>query len=172
MMLSLAVSRLECVNFFHEGLKEVGQPGADRHERIYVASILAHFALTSRVSGDEMFVLGDLSEVFDTFVVEQFTNQHLPASVLQNAGANVLLLNDFFRRPEGKRSVLWYDELGAGFYERVSVVSKPGGHHQKFFARMAGNFSLWCHDCYQLAKQFRDDEEAMRFAISVQEPRP
>lgn len=169
----LAVDKIECVNFFYRGLEEVGQPGADRRERIYVASMLAHFALTSRASGDPMFVLGDLSEVFDTFVVEHFSNPYVSASILENAGANTLLLNGFFRRPEGKRSVHWYDELGAGFYEGASIASLRGKHMQSFYAGMAEHFSLWSHDCYELAKQLRDDETSTReMIIKIQEPRP
>ncbi|MEX0919351.1 MAG: hypothetical protein WDZ64_01210 [Parcubacteria group bacterium] len=155
----LAVTERDNLNFFYNGLTDVCQSGRDEKEVCYVASILAHFAMTSCVSSDPQPALSELGQVFDLFVFPD--SSFFDADLFESAGAHTLVLAGFFRgRMMRRHNVRWYDELGSGFYQRAASRS---GHRakQSLYMSVAKHFSQWTLDCHKFAEQCSDNELSM-----------
>ena len=65
----LAVDQRRALEFFVTGLQDVSDPGVDRQELLYNASVLAHYAQVSTCAELEMPAPANLSAVFDNFVL-------------------------------------------------------------------------------------------------------
>ena len=103
----LAVDQRRALEFFVTGLQDVSDPGVDRQELLYNASVLAHYAQVSTGASLEMPAPANLSAVFDNFVL----NTALPqdSHLMETAGAQCLLLTGFFEdRMRGRHDIRWY----------------------------------------------------------------
>jgi hypothetical protein len=134
------------LSFFHQGLREAtGKRSSD--QMVYVASVLAHFSLTSRHSNNRPPFAG-LGEVFDNFVFKSELSED--PEVLEIAGSQVILFAGFFRRQMRKRhSVSWYDDLGRSFFLRAST-NTPSSKKRVLFESMAYSLTYWNKSCAKL----------------------
>ncbi len=90
----LATDQRRALEFFATGLSDVCEPGVDRQELLYNASVLAHFAQVSTCAQDDLPTPANLTVVFDNFVL----GAELPqaSQIMEAAGAQCLLLTGFF----------------------------------------------------------------------------
>jgi len=140
------------INFFVSGLEEVADTKS-RDEMIYVASILAHYAQTSRCDISSMPVLANLSEVHDEFVLVQINDPE----ILEIGGSQTLLFAGFFRDQMSLRhNVNWFDSLGQSFYSRASVSSREA-KKRELLEKMAESFPVWAVRCRDLHRYYRDN---------------
>jgi len=144
-------------NFFLSGLKEVsGKRAGD--EMYYVASVLAHYSMTSRYDASSMPTLADLTEVFDQFVLIQ-TND---SKILEAGGSQVLLFAGFFRdQMKFRHNVNWYDQVGQSFYDRASLHSREVRKRQ-LFEGLSESFPKWTLVCRDLSRVCRDNRFLLR----------
>ncbi len=117
---------LATFHFFRRNLEQsIDEKTSDPEEIKHVASILAHCAHTSRSELSEWLMYVDLGEIFDFHVLDTSTLHD--GVLMENAAAHTLWLNGFFRdQMLGRHSVLWYDQLGSGFYARASLLRLEG----------------------------------------------
>src|SRR5215213_4638057 len=116
----LAVDSDRALEFFLVGLQDVSDSSVDRHELLYNASILAHFAQVSTHADGDMPAPADLSVLFDQFVAN--TGVPPDGTLMEAAGAQCLLLAGFFEdQMRGRHNIRWYSELGAGFFTRAAT---------------------------------------------------
>src|SRR5476649_221815 len=91
----LAVNSEQTMKFFLGHLGKGVAPGATEAEVIYVASILAHYAHTSRGDTTSMPLSGSLYEVLESFVLPGLTAEGASGlqdpEILEIAGSQVLL---------------------------------------------------------------------------------
>src|SRR6267154_1649740 len=100
----LATDQRQALDFFFLRLKDVCGPDVNRHELLYNASVLAHYAQVSTSSSADLAAPANLSAVFDNFVID--TSLLRDSVMMETAGAQCLVLAGFFedqmrRRPEG-----------------------------------------------------------------------
>jgi len=146
----LGVNKAEAFNFFLSGLKDVTKRDPN-DEMFYVASILAHFSITSRYDTSSMPPLANLSEVFDQFVFFDTTD----SEILEIGGSQVLLFAGFFRdQMKYRHSVTWYDGIGQSFYGRASAYSREA-KRKRLFDRMSKSFPWWTLRCCDLSRKCR-----------------
>jgi hypothetical protein len=150
----LAVDQRRALEFFVTGLQDVSDPGVDRQELLYNASVLAHYAQVSTCAELEMPAPANLSAVFDHFVL----NTSLPqdGQLLETAGAQCLLLTGFFEdRMRGRHDIRWYAELGAGFFIRAAGHA---GSAKKacLLTMMSRHFEPWRQRHARLSRELRD----------------
>ena len=141
--------------------------GQSDEEALYVSSILASFAQTSRCEKTSLPPFSDLSEVFDNFVVE---NVAPDSGLLEIAGSQSLLLSGFFRDQMRRRhSVRWYDHLGSDFFYQAGkyslFVERKG-----FFQRFASNFGTWALVCSELSRELRYNRFLLRLPDTTEPP--
>lgn len=153
----LSVDMGIAINFFFANLEEVmpSRRLVSQDETLYVASVLAHWAATSRAEeGSFMPPMPNLSEVFDTFVV----GMEVPGpDLLEVAGAQTLLLAGFFRdHMRGRYPVRWYDTMGTSFYAQAGDLSKDPRRSRLFMA-MAVRFPFWTVTCRNLHRHLTDN---------------
>ena len=162
----LAVSERRALEFFATGLKDVCEPGVDREELIYNASVLAHYALVSTESQSGWPAPATLATVFDQFVQEA---QALSASsVMEEAGAQCLLMTGFFEtQMQGRHNIRWYAGLGAAFYARAAVAS-PSPRRARFLSALAREFEPWRRRHARLSRDLRD----IPYLLRVPNPPP
>jgi hypothetical protein len=65
-----AADERQTLEFFFSRLQDVSGPEVDREELLYNASVLAHYALVSTESDQELPAPASLSAVFDHFVID------------------------------------------------------------------------------------------------------
>ncbi|MCR4279698.1 MAG: hypothetical protein NUV78_03110 [Candidatus Zambryskibacteria bacterium] len=158
----LAVNSDAALNFFHTNLKGLVGLDARKDETLYVASVLANYAQTSRFERTSLPVMANLSEVFDNFVVNK--SFMADPGTLEIAGAQTLLLSGFFRQQMRRRhNVNWYDRLGSGFFEQVSERSKEDSR-QEFFSQLALRFPFWTLTCSELENHLRERRLLLRLS--------
>jgi hypothetical protein len=153
----VAVDSQRALRFFLTNLREsaVKQRFTD-DEMLYVASILAHYSLTSRFDSTSMPCLANLSEVFDKFVLE--TGRVADPEILEFAGSQVLLFAGFFRDQMRRRhNVGWYDQVGSSLYEKASQHSKDFKKRQ-LLDRLSESFSSWTIVCRDLSRTLRENQ--------------
>jgi hypothetical protein len=125
----------------------------------YVASILAHYAQTSRTDTMSIPAMANLSEVFDSFILPTALND---SELLEIGGSQILLFAGFFRDQMSRRhDVRWYDQVGQSFYERASQHSKNLKKRQ-LFDRLSRSFPVWTIMCRNLSRAFRDNRLLLR----------
>jgi hypothetical protein len=121
----------------------------------YVASTLAHYSQTSRSDTISMPLMANLSEVFDSFILQTTTLND--SRILEFGGSQVLLFAGFFRDQMHRRhNVKWYDQVGQSLYEKASQHSK---HLKKreLFDRLSESFPVWTIVCRNLSRPLREN---------------
>jgi hypothetical protein len=158
----IAVDSGTALNFFAENLREtVGARRYKEDEMFYVASILAHYAQTSRYDASSMPSLSNLSEVFDTFILQTTTAGD--PDMLEIGGSQVLLFAGFFRDQMTRRhNVGWYDQIGQSLYERASQHVDNKAKRQ-LFEGLSESFPAWTGVCSTMSRTFRENRFLLRW---------
>jgi hypothetical protein len=152
----LAVDQRRALEFFVTGLQDVSDPGVDRQELLYNASVLAHYAQVSTCAGLEMPAPAGLTAVFENFVL----NSSLPqdADLLEIAGAQCLFLTGFFEdRMRVRHDIRWYAELGAGFFTRAASY-EGSAKKARLLIGIARRFEPWRQRHARLSRELRDQQ--------------
>ena len=137
----LAADQRQTLEFFFIGLKDVSEPTVDRGELMYNASVLAHYAQTSRCAVQHLPVPANLGEVFDHFVFD--TSLAHDAEMMEIAGAQCLLLTGFFETQMRRRyNIRWYGRMGAGFFRRAAAQERAAAK-ARLLGALAGHFEFW-----------------------------
>lgn len=158
----LKVDSADVLNLFYAGLKErtARQETISDAETMYVASILASYAQTSRYDPEFFPPFSSLSTVFDVFVVG--CNGLRDPALLEIAGSQIILLAGFFRGQMRRRhNIDWYDGLGCAFYHKASIFSR-NPKQAVIFKRMSRNFPTLTLACWQMSQDFERDRLLLR----------
>ena len=160
----LAVDGRQALAFFALGLQDVCEPGVDREELLYNASVLAHCAQTSTQATDELPTPVSLSDVFDHFVLD--TTLMRDSSMMETAGAQCLLLAGFFERQMRQRHNLrWYVEVGASCFSRAAA-QEQSSHKARLLEALARRFEVWRQRYERLSRELRDQ----RYLLTPPQP--
>lgn len=164
----LAVDSQSTLNFFHTTLQDAsGDSRVSAAETIYVASILASYAQTSRADTASLPPFASLSDVFDMFVMQR--DAITDPELLEIAGAQSLLLAGFFRdQMQRRHNVEWYDQLGTMFYERATQHTGQAPARRALFGRLAVTFPQWTAICQRVSRTLGD----RRFLLRLDGPTP
>jgi len=150
----LATDRRQALEFFFLGLREISDPGVDRVELLYNASVLAHFSQVSTQALTDVPAPASLSDVFDAFVLN--TTLFEDPVMMETAGAQCLLLAGFFEQQMRRRhQIRWYSELGASFYRRAAEHARSARKAQLLDA-VSRRFEVWRQRHAQLSRELRD----------------
>ena len=150
----LATDHRQALEFFFLGLQDVSEPTVDRHELLYNASLLAHYAQVSTQAHGAWPAPANLSVVFDHFVAD--TTLLHDGAMMETAGAQCLLLAGFFEdQMRGRHSIRWYAELGANFFSRAAE-QESSPTKARLLDTIARRFEPWrqCHA--RLSRALRD----------------
>ena len=151
-----AVDQRRALEFFVTGLQDVSDPGVDRQELLYNASVLAHYAQVSTTAELEMPAPATLSAVFDHFVM----NNSVPPDhhLMETAGAQCLLLTGFFEdQMRGRHNLRWYAEIGAGFFIRAAD-QEESVKKARLLTMIARHFEAWRQRHARLSRELRDQQ--------------
>lgn len=151
------VNQRAALQFFFSGLNDLipEREKPAQKETLYVASILAHYAQTSRYESESMPVLAGLGEVFDCFVLIPAPSD---SEILETAGAQSLLFAGFFGNQMRQRHDLdYYDFVGSSFYERARHHTNDTNKKVLFWL-MASHFSRWTGYCRVLNRTFQENQ--------------
>lgn len=149
------------LKFFVDNLRDTaGRQQLHDDETLYVASILAHYAQTSRADGVSIPSLANLTEVFDTFIL------HTPglsdSEILEIGGSQILLFAGFFRDQMARRhNVEWFDHIGQSMYERASHYASDA-KKRVLLDRMADSFPSWTIRCRDVSRACRENHLLLR----------
>jgi len=160
----LAVDERRALEFFVTGLQDVSDPGVNRQELLYNASVLAHYAQVSVRAELEMPAPENLSVIFEQFVV----NTALPddSHLMETAGAQCLLLTGFFEdQMRARYNIRWYAELGASFFRRAAT-QEQSAHKARLLTTIARRFELWRRRHARLSRELRD----LRYLLTPPQP--
>ena len=150
----LAIDHRQALEFFVLRLQDLSEPGVDRQELLYNASLLAHYAQVSTQPDVDVPAPTNLSAVFDHFVAD--TTLLDDRQMMETAGAQCLLLAGFFEDQMRRRhNIRWYAEIGATFLSRAAV-REPSPHKAQLLDGIARRFEAWrqCHA--RLSRDLRD----------------
>ena len=151
-----AVDQRRALEFFVTGLQDVSDPGVDRQELLYNASVLAHYAQISTRADTDWPAPANLSAVFDHFVADTTLLHDGP--MMETAGAQCLLLAGFFEDQMRRRhNIRWYAELGASFFGRAAA-QEPSLPKARLLDTLSRRFEPWrqCHA--RLSRELRDQQ--------------
>jgi hypothetical protein len=152
----LAVDQRRALEFFVMGLQDVSDPGVDRQELLYNASVLAHYAQVSTCAELEMPAPANLSTVFDNFVLN--TSLPLDGHLMETAGAQCLFLTGFFEdRMRARHDIRWYVDLGAGFFIHAAGRQKSA-KKARLLTMIARHFEAWRQRHARLSRELRDQQ--------------
>jgi hypothetical protein len=150
----LATDERQTLEFFFARLQDVCGPAVDREELLYNASVLAHYALISTESDQELPTPASLSVIFDHFVYD--TTLLHDALMMETAGAQCLLLGGFFEDQMRRRhNIRWYAALGASFYNRAAL-QEASPHKARLLDMIARRFEPWRQRYARLGRELRD----------------
>jgi hypothetical protein len=150
----LAVDQQRTLEFFVVGLKDVSETAVDAQELLYNASVLAHYAQVSTHGDGDTPAPGDLSAIFDQFVLS--TAVAYDALMLEAAGAQCLLLAGFFEdQMRARYNIRWYAELGAGFFARAATRQESRQKAQ-LLTTLSQHFEPWRQRHARLSRELRD----------------
>jgi hypothetical protein len=150
----LGVDQQRALEFFVTGLQDVSSPEVDRHELLYNASVLAHYAQVSVFTELEMPAPANLTSFFDNFVVH--TSLPQDARLMETAGAQCLLLTGFFEdQMRGRHDIRWYSGIGAGFFMRAAG-REPSVKRARLLTMIARHFEPWRQRHARLSRELRD----------------
>ena len=152
----IAVDSGNALNFFLTNLRETAGTQRLRDDEVsYVASILAHYSQTSRSDTISIPSMANLSEVFDSFILQTTTRND--SEMLEIGGSQVLLFAGFFRDQMSRRhNVKWYDQVGQSLYEKASQHSK-NLKKRDLFDRLSESFPVWTIVCRDLSRALREN---------------
>jgi hypothetical protein len=151
----LGIDQRQALEFFMVRLQDISEPGVDRQELLYNASVLAHYTQVSTQSDVDLGTPRNLSAVFDHFVLDA-TLLH-DSAMMETAGAQCLLLAGFFEdQMRGRHNIRWYAELGAGFFTRAAS-REPSAPKARLLTAIASRFEGWRRRHAQLARDLRDE---------------
>jgi hypothetical protein len=149
-----AVDGRRTLEFFVTGLQDVSDPRVDRHELLYNASVLAHYAQVSVAADVEMPAPENLGVIFEQFVV----NAALPddSHLMETAGAQCLLLTGFFEdQMRARYNIRWYAEIGASFFTRAATYEESRTK-ARLLTMIARHFEAWRQRHARLSRELRD----------------
>ncbi|HET9359567.1 MAG TPA: hypothetical protein VFO58_07455 [Vicinamibacterales bacterium] len=150
----IAVDERRALEYFVAGLQEVCGTDVDRHELLYNASVLAHYAQVSTHADLDMPAPTALGEVFDHFVIE--SSVPCDGLIMETAGAQCLLLTGFFENQmRGRYNLRWYAELGAGFFIRAAAQQRST-HKARLLQMVGRHFEPWRQRHARLGRELRD----------------
>ena len=150
----LATDHRQALEFFFQRLKDVSGPDVDRHELLYNASVLAHFAQVSTQTELELSAPATLAAVFDHFVLD--TTLLHDGVMMETAGAQCLVLAGFFEDQMRRRhSIRWYAGLGATFFRRAAA-QESSPRKARLLDAIASGFEAWRQRHARLARDLRD----------------
>lgn len=150
----LAVDHRRTLEFFFLGLKDVSEPGVDRQQLLYNASVLAHYAQVSSASDGDFPTPAALGSVFEHFVVD--SSASVDADLMEIAGTHCLLMAGFFEDQMRRRyNVQWYGQLGAGFFRRAATL-EPELKKATLLHTMGREFEPWRARHARLSRELRD----------------
>jgi len=150
----MATDQRRTLEFFVVGLRDVCGPAVDRHELLYNASVLAHYAQVSTQATGDAPAPTTLVDVFEGFVLN--TRLHPDGHMMEAAGAQCLLLAGFFEGQMRRRhNVRWYATLGAGFFRRAATQEASVPKAQLLHA-LARGFEPWRQRHARLGRELRD----------------
>jgi hypothetical protein len=156
----LAVDDRQTLEFFFLGLRDVSEPGVDRRELLYNASVLAHYAQVSTQTDAELPTPSNLTAVFDHFVIDS-TLQH-DSLAMEAAGAQCLLLAGFFEdQLRDRYNIRWYAELGATFFSRAAGLERASAK-ARLLDTIASRFESWRQRHARLSRELRDQPYLLR----------
>jgi hypothetical protein len=149
------------LKFFVENLRETaGNQSPREDETLYVASVLAHYAQTSRADTLSIPSMANLSEVFDAFVLQ--TPGLTDSGMLEIGGSQILMFAGFFRDQMARRhNVEWYDQLGRSMYERASHYTSDL-KRRALLDHMAESFPFWTIRCRDVSRLCRENHLLLR----------
>jgi hypothetical protein len=150
----LGIDHRQALEFFVLRLRDVSEPTVDRHELLYNASLLAHYAHVSTQPDVDVPAPANLSAVFDHFVSD--TTLRHDSLMMETAGAQCLLMTGFFEdqmRP--RHNIRWYAELGASFFRRAALHERSVDKARVLDA-IARRFEPWRQRHAQLSRDLRD----------------
>jgi len=158
----IAIDSGAALNFFVDNLRETAGTRTMRDdETFYVASVLAHYAQTSRADTMSIPSMANLSEVFDSFILQ--TTALNDSEILEMGGSQVLLFAGFFRDQMSRRhNVRWFDQVGQSMYERASQYS-TNQKKRELFDRLSLTFPVWTITCRNMSRAFRDNRLLLKF---------
>ena len=150
----LATDHRQTLEFFFVELTEISEPGVDRQELLYNASVLAHFAQTSTRGTGDVPAPSTLADVFDHFVCDASVSGD--PELMETAGAQCLMLAGFFEDQMRRRhNIRWYSELGAGFFRRAAAQT-PSAREMRLFNTLANRFEFWRERYARLHRDLRE----------------
>ena len=157
----LGVDSKGALRFFFKSLIDERLPvKATKEETLYVASILAHYAMTSNGGSGDITLPSSLSEIYDRFVLDGYRTRgrlgFTDPEILEMAGSQALLLCGFFRNQvSGERNIAHYDKLGRFFYGKAGFCSKEVKKRQ-LLRQISHNFCDWTNTCMRMSQTCRD----------------
>jgi hypothetical protein len=136
------VNSADALEFFFNGLQET-PPAEDFniHEARYVASVLAHYSLTSCFDVMSMPAPRSMVDVIDNFILKPdlFGSQE----ILITAGSQCLFMGGFFRdQVKRKHNIRWIEQCGSTFFARASAKSKTPSE-RRLYGGLSHNFRPW-----------------------------
>jgi hypothetical protein len=150
----LATDHRQVLEFFFVGLRDVSESTVDRHELLYNASVLAHYAQVSTEAEVEWPAPATLSTVFDHFVADPTLLRD--SLMMEVAGAQCLLLAGFFEDQMRQRhSIRWYAELGTGFFIRAAVHERSP-QKARLLGAIGRHFEPWRRRQARLSRELRE----------------
>jgi hypothetical protein len=150
----LAVDERRALEFFVVSLKDVSEPGIDRQELLYNASVLAHYAQVSVRAGTDVPAPVDLGTIFDNYVADMSCADD--GLIMETAAAQCLLLTGFFEdQMRHRHNIRWYAELGAGFFTRAAS-RQTSTQKARLLVTLARHFEPWRQRHARLGRELRD----------------
>jgi hypothetical protein len=149
------------LKFFVDNLRETaGNQSLREDETLYVASILAHYAQTSRADSLSIPSMANLSEVFDAFILQMPGLND--SGILEIGASQILLFAGFFRDQMARRhNVEWYDQLGRSMYERASHYTADL-RKRALLDHMSASFPFWTIRCRDVSRLCRENHLLLR----------
>lgn len=150
----IAIDHRQALEFFTVRLQDISEPDVDRHELLYNASVLAHYAQTSTHPTTDLGTPATLRAVFDNFVLDSTLSRD--RQMMETAGAQCLLLAGFFEdQMSGRHNIRWYATLGAGFFSRAA--SREGDPQKaRLLTALSRRFEAWRRRHAQVSRELRD----------------
>lgn len=150
----IGVDSAGAFGFFLENLRDSARAEKLKEdELLYVTSVLAHYAQTSRFDSSSRPCMAGLAQVFDQFLMQ--TAVLHDSELLEFGGSQVLLFAGFFRdQMDGRHNVRWYDRVGQSLYERAGLHSRDRKRGE-LFDRLAESFPVWTIVCRDLRRHLR-----------------
>jgi hypothetical protein len=151
----LATDQRETLQFFFSGLRDVtSDEQVDSPALLYNASVLAHFASTSRYATEGLPGPNGLGDVFDRFVAD--ASLRFDSELMEWAASQCLLFTGFFGdQLQHRHNLEWFSQLGSDFYWSAATTSQQAAR-RRMMERMAEEFPDWRRRYQKLARELRD----------------